>query len=238
MEKNYKELNLWQKMSLATEKIEKVKKDLKIEIGKTKSYNAVSELSILNAVKKVEAELGIYSYPMTRQVIDRDILTTTREYNGTTTESNQLFMRVETRYFFVNIDKPEESLQVMSYGDGIDSGDKASGKAMTYADKYALMKAYKIETGEDPDKEESAELKTSKSMIEKRNDAPISVGQLTLLNKWASTDERKTDMLNKLTVMCNRSISSFEDLKLVEASNYIKMITDIVNKKKEENKNA
>ena len=30
-------------------------------------------------------------------------------------------------------------------------------KAMTYADKYALMKAYKISTGDDPDKEASPE---------------------------------------------------------------------------------
>ena len=34
----------------------------------------------------------------------------------------------------------------------------ATGKAMTYADKYALMKAYKIITGDDPDQEPSKPL--------------------------------------------------------------------------------
>ena len=44
---------------------------------------------------------------------------------------------------------------MVSYGDGIDTGDKAPGKAMTYSDKYSLLKAYKVATGDDPDKEAS-----------------------------------------------------------------------------------
>jgi len=55
------------------------------------------------------------------------------------------------------VDKPEEYLDITTYGDGIDSQDKAPGKAMTYGDKYALLKAYKIRTGEDPDANESEE---------------------------------------------------------------------------------
>ena len=46
---------------------------------------------------------------------------------------------------------------MVAYGDGVDTYDKAPGKAMTYADKYALMKAYKISTGDDPDQEASPE---------------------------------------------------------------------------------
>ena len=46
---------------------------------------------------------------------------------------------------------------MVSYADGIDSGDKATGKAMTYSDKYSLLKAYKIATGDDPDKDASPE---------------------------------------------------------------------------------
>ena len=42
--------------------------------------------------------------------------------------------------------------------------DKAPGKAMTYADKYALLKAYKIQTGDDPDAYPSGELKDKGGM--------------------------------------------------------------------------
>ena len=53
----------------------------------------------------------------------------------------------------MNIDNPKEYIETISYGTGLDTGDKAAGKAMTYADKYALMKMYKISTGNanDPD---------------------------------------------------------------------------------------
>ncbi|MDQ9734072.1 ERF family protein, partial [Acinetobacter baumannii] len=62
---------------------------------------------------------------------------------------------IETIYKFVNVENPEESIEIISYGDGIDTQDKAVGKAMTYADKYALMKAYKIISGDDPDQDKS-----------------------------------------------------------------------------------
>ena len=58
-----------------------------------------------------------------------------------------IFLRIKTVYRFVNIDNPTEFIDVETFGDGVDSQDKAPGKAMTYADKYALLKAYKIETG-------------------------------------------------------------------------------------------
>lgn len=226
-----KELNLWQKLHLATSLMERVSKNLKIAIGKDKSYKAVSEGAVLEAVKKIEEELRIYSYPMARNIVDRDVLETKKEYQGNITISNQLFMRVETKYFFVNIDKPEENLQVMSYGDGLDSGDKASGKAMTYADKYALMKAYKIETGDDPDQEASPELVSSKNKVETKT--KISDGQLATLEKWATTEERKTAMLNELTEICNRKITDFSELSIKEASDFISKVIKKAKEKKE-----
>jgi hypothetical protein len=151
-------MNIYQKMLLATAKIETVAKNLKIEMGKG-SYKAVGEGDVLRAVKPIEAELGIYSYPISRKLLETATLTTVKEYGGNKTESNQLYMRIDTTYRFVNVENPEEYIETTVYGDGIDSGDKAPGKAMTYADKYALLKAYKIETGDDPDKEASQELK-------------------------------------------------------------------------------
>ena len=46
---------------------------------------------------------------------------------------------------------------MVTFAEGIDAQDKGSGKAMTYGDKYALMKAYKISTGDDPDQTASEE---------------------------------------------------------------------------------
>lgn len=175
-----KEKNIYQRMLEATQKISKVKKNLEVGLGKNQ-YKAVGEKDVLNAVKPIEFECGIYSYPKERKVIDTNVLTTTKEYNGQTTESKQLFMRLEVIYRFVNVDKPDEFIDITTYGDGVDSQDKAPGKAMTYADKYALLKAYKIETGDDPDKEPSQNLKKVNKTIKKATESQISM-ILSLVN--------------------------------------------------------
>lgn len=152
-----KKLNIFEKMTLITNEISTVAKNLKVQVNKTASYSAVSERDILDAVKPIEYKYRVYSYPYERNVIDKDVLVKETEYNGQTTKTNSLYMRVETIYRFVNIDNTSEFIDIKAYGDGIDTGDKAPGKATTYADKYALMKAYKISTGDDPDKEASPE---------------------------------------------------------------------------------
>ena len=155
--KENKGRNIFEKMSLITNEISTVAKNLKVQVNKTASYNAVSERDILDAVKPIEFKYGVYSFPVDRDIIENDVLVKETEYNGQKTTTNSLYMRVKTIYRFVNIEKPEEFIDIKTYGDGIDTGDKAPGKATTYADKYALMKAYKISTGDDPDKDASPE---------------------------------------------------------------------------------
>lgn len=52
---------------------------------------------------------------------------------------------------FVNIDTPTDYFDVPTFGYGVDTQDKGPGKAMSYAVKYALLKALGLETGDDPD---------------------------------------------------------------------------------------
>lgn len=148
--KDITSLNIYEKMSLITERISAVAKNLDVGNGKNK-YKGVGEADVLLAVKPVEAKYRIYSYPYERNTIESQILVTESQYG----KKYNKFVRIETIYRFVNIDKPDEYLDITSYGDGVDPQDKAPGKAMTYADKYALLKAYKIFTGEDPDAEMS-----------------------------------------------------------------------------------
>jgi hypothetical protein len=54
---------------------------------------------------------------------------------------------------FVNIDKPDEIVEVESFGYGIDPQDKGPGKAVSYAFKYALLKTFCLETGDDPERD-------------------------------------------------------------------------------------
>jgi hypothetical protein len=72
---------------------------------------------------------------------------------------------------FVNIDEPTDLVKVTYFGYGIDTGDKGPGKAISYAVKYALLKTFCLETGDDPDHDqkvvhEPANAKLEPSMIE------------------------------------------------------------------------
>lgn len=156
-----KQMNIYQRMLAATNEISRVKKNLSVSTGKG-SYKAVGEGDVLSAVKPIEIEYGIYSYPINRRVIETQVLINEND-------RRQLFMRIETTYRFVNMDKPDEYVDMVSFGDGVDSQDKAPGKAMTYADKYALLKAYKIETGDDPDQEGSRELRSVERKLATEN---------------------------------------------------------------------
>ncbi len=145
--------NIYQRMSEATKRIQTVAKNLTVETAKGKGYKAVSERDILDAVKPIEIECGIYSYPASREILESQTLETETQYGVKTS----FMTRIKTIYRFVNIDNPSEYIETTTFAEGIDSQDKGSGKGMTYGDKYALMKAYKISTGDEPDQEASEE---------------------------------------------------------------------------------
>lgn len=146
-----KKLNIYEKLLAISCELQTVAKNLEIQMGNNK-YKAVSEADVLRAVKPLEEKYNVYSYPFLREIIESGTLESV-DYNGK--GKKQLFERIKVVYRFINLEKPDEFVDMISYGDGIDSGDKSVGKAMTYADKYALLKAYKIVTGDDPDQEPS-----------------------------------------------------------------------------------
>ena len=178
-------LNIYQKMLAITEEITAVAKNLSVSYGQS-SYKAVGEADVLAAVKPIEIKHGVYSYPHHRKLTKEDELV---KSDGKLT----IFMRLETTYRFVNVDKPEEYIDIVTYGDGTDSQDKAPGKAMTYSDKYALLKAYKIITGDDPDQ------KASESMTKPKKPAETpKQGFATLPNDDDLPDFLKDDEVDKL----------------------------------------
>lgn len=199
-----KEMNLFEKMQLITNEIGVVEKGLQVRVTDKSSYKAVSERDVLDAVKPIEQKYRVFSLPISRRIIAQDVLEKVSEYNGKTSKTYTMYMRIETTYRFYNIDKPDEYIDTITYADGLDTGDKASGKAMTYADKYALMKAYKISTGDDPDKEASAE--------QGYTSVKATPKQIEAVKKLVRDTQAMLDHYN---------ISKIEDLTLEQASDII-----------------
>lgn len=210
-EEDIKKLNIYEKMSLITEEMGVVEKNLKVQVNKTNSYQAVSERDILDNVKPLEKKYRVYSFPVDRKIIDNDILTKEVEYNGAITKTNTLYMRLEITYRFINIDNPTEYIDIKTYGDGLDTGDKAPGKAMTYGDKYALMKGYKISTGDDPDKDPSPESGY------KKDEVKASPKQVEMLNKYYVGD-------NLTKLLEANKVDKLEELPMKKTSELISAI--------------
>ena len=209
MENN--KMNIYQKMLKITEELQTVAKNLNVQVNQKSSYKAVGEKDILDAVKPLEAKYGVYSFPLKREVIETSVLETS---SGDYTRK-QLFMRLEITYRFVNVDNPEENVDITSYGDGIDTGDKAPGKAMTYGDKYALMKAYKISTGDDPDQNASEDLKKVSNQQAKPKGAAATAKQVAMIKSLYSEEDIKA-MLARL------NLATLEQITIEQASTMIK----------------
>lgn len=204
-EEDIKKLNIYEKLSLIENEIGVVEKGLSVSMGKG-SYKAVSERNVLDAIKPIEQKYRVYSYPYDTEIINNEVLEKSSNYGTTTSQ----YLRLKRVYRFVNIDKPDECVDVVSYGDGIDTGDKAPGKAMTYADKYALMKAYKLSTGDDPDKEASP-----KEGYRRATTQPISDSQKETIKRLYEDEE-----LNN--VLAKNNIKSIDQLNTNQASAIIK----------------
>lgn len=201
VEDEVKKMNIYERMMMVEKELGVVAKNLEIKATKTSSYRAVSERDVIDAVKPLEAKYRIYSYPYSRVIIKDERLENKRDYGGTEVVVTSTFMRTETVYRFVNVDVPTEYVDITTYGDGIDTGDKATGKAMTYADKYALMKAYKISTGDDPDQEKSPDEGYKVTQRVEPKATPKQIGFLEKLMSSEELDSRLQAMgMNKETM--------------------------------------
>lgn len=204
-----KKLNIYEKLLMISTELMTVAKNLEVGVGQNK-YKAVGEADVLKAVKPLEAKYKVYSYPVNRSIIESGTIESTT-FKGEVKKN--LFERIEVVYRFVNVENPSEYIDITSYGDGIDSQDKSVGKAMTYADKYALLKAYKIITGDDPDQEASQELRdASTKKTTKKNE----INEVVLLKAQKlniKLEDVATYFKKKVTELTNEEVVKAIDLK-------------------------
>lgn len=155
MEKKTKEteMNIYEKIQSVSEVVRNVEKNLVVGTGNS-AYKAVSDQDVLFKVKEAEKTFRLVSIPVRQELVKSEIVRTIA--NGGYEKINYVDI-VKMTVRIINIDKPDEYIEVESFGRGLDAGDKGFGKASTYARKYALLNAYKIATGEDPDQNKSIE---------------------------------------------------------------------------------
>mgnify|MGYP001564361869 CR=1 FL=1 len=132
-------LNIYQRVNEVRKAVDYLIKDKKVE-----SYMAVTHDAVTAAVRGHFVEHGVMIVPA--QVMQSAVTLT-----GTMTSRSTPFIRFEVRYRFevVNVDDPKDKFSIEIEAHALDHGDKAPGKALSYAKKYAMLKLLEIETGEE-----------------------------------------------------------------------------------------
>ena len=128
--------NIFQRLNAAREKVAYLQKDANVQ-----GYKAITHDAVTSAVRDPFIEHGIMP--------TISLESSNTEIVGKTKNDNQI-IRYEGAYKikFINIDNPDDHFTIVIESHANDHGDKAPGKAMSYAMKYALLKVLNIETGE------------------------------------------------------------------------------------------
>ena len=145
-------LNIFQRINEVKKKISYIRKDKRVD-----SYMAVTHDAVTGETRDMFIECGII-------VVPHETESKTCE-TGTVTAKGTPFIRFEAKYRidFVNIDKPDDLVSVEFTAHALDHGDKAPGKAHSYAVKYAILKILQIETGEHEEEREPQKLPKKES---------------------------------------------------------------------------
>ena len=93
-----------------------------------------------------------------------------------------------------------ETMEICGYGHGIDSQDKAAGKATTYALKNALLYTFLTPVGKMPDTDEthSDEIEVPKVVkVQNKKRQMVNDDQIDLLVTWAAEKKYTIDDVEK-----------------------------------------
>jgi len=129
--------NIYQRINAVMKAVEYVQKDSVID----NKYAAVSHDMVVAVLRKAMVENGLVVRPV--------------QLKGKYVQMRDLEKEIKMHLYvgryqvdFVNVDHPEDYCRTVVEGHANDNGDKAPGKAMSYAVKYAMLKTFSLETGE------------------------------------------------------------------------------------------
>jgi hypothetical protein len=137
-------MNLYQKINEVRKSISYVKKDKSVSTGASGSYKAVTHDQVTGMVREHMVKHGIVSYPILVESLSQP-----KEVGADMVVAKQFRYEATYDFVFVNIDEPSEAITIRIQAHAMDNADKAPGKALSYAKKYAILKLFEIETGED-----------------------------------------------------------------------------------------
>lgn len=203
------ELNLYQKIADVKANIDGFTKD-----KKSYNYSYVSGSQVLHRIREKMLEHNLLLFPYTANETCEQIEVTrfNKKANKEVT-TTEFLVKLKMIYTWINADNPQEKQIVDFWATGQqDDPAKAYGTALTYAERYFLMKFFNIPTDEDDADAKEKQDKYSKvdpKNIETLNNEITMFSELMKsLNKDVSTDQVKQQLgINDINQLSNNQIA-------------------------------
>lgn len=131
-------MNLLQRIIEIRKACNYIQKDKSVSTGGG-SYKAVTHDAVTGMLRQHMDAHGVVSWPVLVSSVSQ------------LKEEGAKQFRYEATYdiFFANAENPQDQICIRIEAHAMDNADKAPGKALSYAKKYAMLKLFEIETGED-----------------------------------------------------------------------------------------
>ena len=131
--------NLYQRIIEVRKEVSYVQKNAIID----NKYRAVSHDAVVAALRDSMNKHGVIAFP---SIVTNGTVSEVTKADGT--RASQFRYAGQFSVTFINADDPKDRETVFVEGHAMDNGDKAPGKASSYAFKSALLKMFLLETGE------------------------------------------------------------------------------------------
>lgn len=132
-------MNLYEKLVEVRKTCKYLKKD-----NKGHQFQYVSSSQTLGTLRDAMDKFGLILVP---NVIGHSV-----QHGQTAKGGKEVFTELEMEFTWINAEKPDETIKVPFYAQGVDNSEKGVGKALTYGEKYFMLKFFNIATDkDDPD---------------------------------------------------------------------------------------
>ena len=227
-------LNVYQRLAAVREIVPYLKKE-----QKGAQYSYVGSSDVLGSLHAKINEVGLILVPeITGHKLTPDVEEIPDKYN-------KELMKKRTTYFteldmtmtWVNIDDPSDNCSVAWYAQGVDiAGEKGVGKALTYGEKYFLLKFFNIAT--DKDDPDAFQNKVDSKIPAKKITATQAKVLEALVEK---VSEASNGVAKKEALMTKLKVNDFTILTVDEYGNILNQLNawkQAYEKKAKENKAA
>lgn len=131
-------MNIYQRINEVRKSIGYVQKDKSVSTGGG-SYKAVTHDAVTGMIRDALIAQGVVIVPSVTSCV----------FHPKEPDAKLRLYEATYDIEFVNVDEPTDKVVSKQSAHALDNGDKAPGKAQSYATKYAILKLFNIETGED-----------------------------------------------------------------------------------------